>query len=208
MSFPDNAYLESKWWHRLAKSLFFASSLLVFLISVSVFYSLERSNAIQYQVIQSFSNFLQKAKVNRNRDISTCAANNDQTSGTFDPYCFAATGPIDAPESFVQENDLAGYSLGCQQPDGTVSRLSADLFESWTNCDKSTGLSCTISSNICDGDASKVIKYDTQVRYQFINYVYISLKSITVAGAWAVLAYLLYYKMLIYIIYGSKKIQL
>lgn len=116
--------------------------------------------------------------------------------------------PVLAPVRFLYRVDLSNYSLGCLNKDGIPDYLSEDSFRNDVICDQKTGLDCGVPKNICDGIASNIVKYDEsdyEIRYGFFNYLSIAVKTLGIFLGWILLAYLIYYKALLYIVFGGAK---
>jgi hypothetical protein len=183
--FPTKEELQHKWWHRLAKVLFTLGSVFLVIAAAFLFYGLEADNARQYRIVKNFSNYLQE---NQQNEIIT-----------------KYHGQLLAKESFLSEYDLKGFLLGCKQPNGRVAYLSEISFKEEVTCDNQTGVSCFVPRSICNGDASNIVKYDYETRYGFRNYTSILLKTVAVFLVWFSVAYLLYYKAVLYVIFGRKR---
>lgn len=190
--------LESRWWHRLAKVIFTILSIFILITSAFIFYSLEEQNARQYKIARSFSEFLQQEK-----EIADRGCSPEEKAKGFNFACYG--GRLLAPESFISQNDLKDHSLGCLQGSGKVEWLSEYSFKEGVVCDQKTGITCTVPKNICDGNSSNIVKYDYEIKYGFSNYFSIFLKTIGVLIGWALFAYIVYYKGLLYIVFGGKK---
>lgn len=189
---PDNLFrkdlnLEKRWWHRLAKIFFIIFSVIVLVSSIPIFYSAEAGNARQYKIIKTFDEYVQEVKTN-------CAAQLDGFS------CYLLIIP-----NFLRENTLKDYSLGCLVKNGRVEYLSEFSFEENLVCDGGPNYNCVIPKSICGGDASNIVKYDYEIKYGFSNYLSIAVKTLGVFLGWILLTHLIYYKALLYIIFGGKK---
>lgn len=196
--YPTKEQLEQKWWHRLAKIFIVVFSILILATSAFGFYLTEESNARQYKIVKNFSQFLQVEK-----EIADRGCSPEEKAKGFNFACFG--GRLLAVESFISQNDLKDYSLGCLREGGNIEYLSEYLFKENTNCDEKMGISCTISKDICGGNSSNIVKYDYEVKYLFSNYFSIVIKTLGVFIGWILLAHLIYYKALLYIIFGGKK---
>lgn len=196
--YPTKEQLEQKWWHRLAKIFFVILSLFLLGVSAFGFYISEEGNAREYKIVKNFSEFLRAEK-----EIADRGCSPEEKAKGFNFACFG--GRLLAPESFISEDDLKDYSLGCLQKNGKVEYLSEYSFKDGTTCDDKTGITCTISKNVCGGDASSIVKYSYETKYGFANYFSVTIKTLGVLIGWIVLAYLIYYKALLYIIFGGKK---
>ncbi len=97
------------------------------------------------------------------------------------------------------------YSLGCLNKSDVPEYLSEYSFKDNVICDQKTGLNCYIPQSICGGIASNIVKYDYEIRYGFYNYFSIAIKTLSVLLGWILLTYLIYYKALLYIIFGGRK---
>lgn len=198
--FRKDLGLEKKWWHRLFKIFFVVLSLIILIGSAFGFYFAEEYNAKQYNIVQNFSQFLQYEKEIVDRG---CTGEKASAENGFNFMCFG--GRILAPASFISQNTLKDYDLGCLQDNGKVEYLSEYSFKDDVMCDKETGVICTIPKNICGGNASNIVKYNFEIKYGFSNYVFIALKTLGVIIGWVLLAWIIYYKGLLYIIFGGKK---
>lgn len=197
--FRKDLELEKKWWHRLAKIFFVVLSLIILVGSAFGFYFAEENNARQYKIIKNFGNFVEESK---NNCLAAKAKLNPGEKGDFkDQFsCYLVVIP-----SFLQQNTLKDYSLGCLLGDNKVEYLSEFSFKDDTVCTSGPEYKCTIPRSICDGNASKIVKYDYEIKYGFFNYFSIALKTLGVFVSWVLLACLIYFKGLLYIIFGGKK---
>jgi hypothetical protein len=198
--FRKDLELERKWWHRSAKILFVVLSYIILVGSFFVIYFEEESSAKRYNVVQNFSEFLKHEKYIVDHG---CTGEKASAENGFNYRCFG--GRILAPESFVSQKNLKNYYLGCLQDNGKIENLLEFTFIDGVACDKETGVNCTIPKNICNGNFSDIVMYDYEIRYGFKNYVFISLKAFGVLIGWVLFAYVVYYKGLIYIVFGDKK---
>lgn len=185
--YPTKKELNERWWHRLAKVIFVIVSFFVFIFSGFLFYLLEEENAQEYKVIKNFAEYLEE---NKSDEIIT-----------------KYHGRIFSTQSFLEQNDLKNHSLGCLRDDGKVEWLSDYLFKGDIVCDQETGVICTIPENICNGDASRIVKYESNIEYSLENYVSIVIKALLTLILWSLLFYIVYYKGFLYVIFGSKKVH-
>lgn len=193
--------LEKRWWHRLTKIFFVIFSVVILISSISGFYSAEESSARRYRIIKNFGEYIQEVKT----DCATQKVKTDSnTPRTLDDLsCYLFIIP-----SFLQENTLKDYSLGCLLKNGRIEYLSEFSFKSFeggATCTSDPDSICTIPKNICGGVASSIVKYDYEIRYGFYNYFSIAIKTLGVFLGWILLIYLIYYKALLYIIFGGKE---
>lgn len=197
--FREDLDLEKKWWHRLAKIFFVIFGLFIFVGSFFGFYLLEQDSARQYKIIKNFGDYVEEQK---NNCLAAKAKLNPGEKGELkDQFsCYLLVIP-----SFLQQNTLNDYSLGCLIGDNEVEYLSEFSFKEEAICGSGPEYKCTIPKNICDGNASNIVKYDYETKYGLLNYFYITLKTFGVFVGWILLTYLIYYKGVIYIIFGGKK---
>ena len=157
-------------------------SIFLLLYLIVIFYALEESNARHYQIIKTFAGYTQ-----------------EQSNGISASLL---------PDDFV--NFIEG-ELGCLRDDGRVyfilSSRFADVFCSNFSLYKldPESTTCDIPPNICNADASRIVKYTSTVNYDIGNYSNIAWKVLLIVLIWILLVHLLYYKALLYIIYGSSK---
>lgn len=196
--FREDLNLEKRWWHRLAKIFFIILSIFILIGSAFGFYSAEEESARQYKIVKNFSEYLKNEKEKYDQSCPPETEFKDKLS----LICFAK---ILIPESFVSQNDLSNYSLGCLNKDGVPEYLSEYNFKNDITCDQKTGLNCHVPKNICGGIASNIVRYDYEIKYGFYNYFSIAVKTLGVFLGWVLLTYLIYYKALLYIIFGGKK---
>lgn len=226
---PDNLFrkdlnLEKRWWHRLAKIFFIILSIFVLIGSSFGFYSAEENNARQYKIVRNFKDFLEIQQKNL---LNEGELNDNGCPINQKGFNFRCLGRILAPESFLSQhgagilwdNDgigkpsldsfiLSDYSLGCLNRNGVPKYLSEDSFKNDITCDQKTGLSCYVPKSICGGITSNIVKYtkyDYEVKYGLYNYLPIATKTLGVFLGWVLLTHLIYYKALLYVIFGGKR---
>jgi hypothetical protein len=108
-------------------------------------------------------------------------------------------------DGFLLEDTSKKYSLGCLTENKRVGYLSEFSFKEDVVCGQGPDYNCTIPENICGGSASSIVKYDYAIKYGFYNYFSIVVKTLGVFLGWILLTYLIYYRALLYIIFGGKK---
>jgi len=104
------------------------------------------------------------------------------------------------------------HSVGCLSDDGTIISEGIDFFLADDFC---TALefrgtvfgdyTCIIPIELCGSDSSKLINYTTTTYTTLGDYLSIGIKVLLIMIAWILLVHLIYYKALLYIIYGSNK---
>lgn len=183
--YPTKQELEAKWWHRLVKVFFIVTTVLLLIVTAYVFYLMEEQQATRYVVVKTFAQYLDE---NKNDEIIT-----------------KFHGTLDATASFLQEKGLEG-NLGClDRGGGAPTYLSESNFEQNTACDQETGVRCTASAAVCDGELSKIVKYRIETRYTLTNYARIAGKTLAVLCVWWLVCYVLYFKAFLYVVFGAKE---
>ena len=195
--FRKDLQLEKKWWHRSAKIFFVVSSIFVLVTAVVGFYFAEQDNASQPKIIKRFADYIEESK---NNCLHPKLESNSEGKDGINFSCYLLVIP-----SFLQQNSLKDYSLGCSVGSHKVEYLSESSFEKSVECSEGPDYKCTVPQSICGGSALKIVKYEYEIRYQFTNYIFITLKTVGTLLAWVLITLIFYYKGLIYIIFGGRK---
>jgi hypothetical protein len=147
-----------------------------------VFYWAESQRATHYAVLKSLRDYNRQLKVQGHL-----------SEGDFEVLIF---------ETFLEDHELAGL-LGCVQPNGTIEWVSDYEAKGKIDCNVRGSADCYVSTAICGGDASKLVKYNTWVTYTMRNYARIAVKTLLATLLWLAAALTIYYRGVIYVVYGS-----
>jgi hypothetical protein len=195
--FRTDLELEKKWWHRLLKISFIIITLTIFSILALIFSEEESFKAREYQIIENFADYIKKAESDC-RLLLGAKSNSEKNEYSKKLSCSKILVP-----SFL--NNFDNYLLGCINKDNKIDELSIFLFEKNVVCSTGPNYKCEVPQNICKGNILNIVKYDYHIKYNFFNYISIIFKSLIVVIGWILVVNLLYYKGIIYIIFGNKK---
>ena len=173
--------------------IFVFLSIVFFISSISTNYSSERYKADKiYKIGDNYYEFL-KHRANYNDNYEKMCGGGQKF--TFE--CFK-----------MKAYDFPTNNLGCLETDGSIKNLDNDLFISGVRCDKETGINCTFQDSVCGGDPKKIVSLQQdgdKVSFSFKNYLKIITNTLLVMIIWIILSYLIYYKGIIYTIFGRKE---
>lgn len=232
--YPYKDQLEKKWWHRLLKVIFIVLSIIILIVSFAIFYSQEHGSTSKYELIKNFKTFIEEAKLGQTisdskhlsqqqiQEMDKITGLGDKNIGTQTAEEFNRRYPVGttlSAEDFavkyggkmlVVESFLSAYSLkgelGCLTTNSRVTILPEYDFRR-IDCDLDRTVVCNIPQDVCEGDASRIIKYKGDVQYTITNYFSILTKVLLVLIAWGTTCYILYYKMFLYVIFGKEPLK-
>ena len=162
-----------------------------------LFYELESSRATHFVILKKLDDY--NREIRAQQEKPTSIKKGDVKGDIFD---YAASDvEILIFDSFLSEDALSG-SLGCVQTNGSIQWIPDYEAKGKIDCNLQNSDSCYVPKSICTGEASNIVKYRTFIRYDLGNYFRITVRTLASTLLWVALCLTLYYRALIYVIYG------